>query len=85
MSIFNVIVALFCAVQNAEYRGQGRGSYTRVRPNHVPTLTLPVSTQVLGLGGILQHPQTGFFACGCALLVMVPLLTRTLTLTLAIL
>ena len=26
---------------------------------------------VLGLGGILQHPQTGFFACGCALLVMV--------------
>jgi|TARA_B110000196_G_scaffold286109_1_gene269607 hypothetical protein len=26
---------------------------------------------VLGLGGILQHPQTGFFACGCALCVMV--------------
>ena len=30
-----------------------------------------MAPQVLGLGGILQHPQTGFFACGCALFVMV--------------
>ena len=48
-----------------------RTPYTRTSLRRAVPTAYAVAPQVLGLGGILQHPQTGFFACGCALFVMV--------------